>query len=211
MPTQLEWSADCNNWRSLCVCQGNYSSHASWLKLLTHKTRRQFLWEQRQRSRHGFTLLFLYILCLPHLLSPSPLPSSAPFSGIFLRSAPLLSFPASYSYLHKDRWGTEEMKEPSSITYTRTCTSLLAQNLKIYNKQSPLLLEMLSSRLCVCVSAAWVGCVYVCVSRSGPWVLLSAQTLSLLTPPWFALDNALQSDSSLFATARWITSSIFVM
>lgn len=86
------------------------------------------------------------------------------------------------------------MKEPSSITYTRTCTSLLAQNLKIYNKQSPLLLEMLSSRLCVCVSAAWVGCVYVCVSRSGPWVLLSAQTLSLLTPPCFSAGSASETD-----------------
>lgn len=48
-------------------------------------------------------------------------------------------------------------------------------------------------------------CVCLCVCPSGPWVLLSYHTLSLMTPLWFPLDSALQHDNLLFAKARRIT------
>lgn len=43
-------------------------------------------------------------------LFSSSLTVSLSLSQAILRSAPLLSFPASHSYLCKDRWGAEEMK-----------------------------------------------------------------------------------------------------
>ena len=84
----------------------------------------QFQSEQRERSRRRFTLFShcdISILIQPLSFSPSLSVTSSlhcPFLRYFLRSAPLLSFPASYSYLYKDRWGAEEMKEPSSNTST---------------------------------------------------------------------------------------------
>lgn len=149
-------------------------------------------------------------ILIPSLsLSPSLSVTSSlhcTFLRYFLRSAPLLSFPASYSYLYKDRWGAEEMKEPASNTHAHTCSSLLAQISK-YITSKPLSFWRSLHHVCVlCVCM----CVYMRVCPSGPWVLLSVQTLSLMTPPWFRLDNAPQSDSSLFPTARWITYSIYV-
>lgn len=99
------------------------------------------------------------ILIPPLSLSPSHSVTSSlrcPVLRYFLRSAPLLSFPASYSYLYKDRWGAEEMKEPSSNTHMQQSPG---PNLKIYNKQAPLLLEKpsLCLRLCVCVPLRPLG------------------------------------------------------
>lgn len=131
-------------------------------------------------------LLFLFPLSLPpslcHLFPPLSL--SQVFSYIF--SITVISSIMLLSVQRQMRdWGDER----ASLQHTHSHIRQAPGPISKYNKQVSLLLEKPSSRLCM----------FVCVCPSGPWVLLSYQTLSLMTPQWFPLDNALQSDNLLFA------------
>lgn len=96
--------------------------------------------------------LFLHIPCFSHLLSLS-LPSFiSPFSGIFLDLLHCCHFQLHNLICAKTDEGWRRWKSLPP-THTHTCSHMQQSpgpNLKIYNKQAPLLLEKLSSHLCMC-------------------------------------------------------------